>query len=284
MSPSNGAEPWWHGVDLDLLADCMDGALPDAQARTVLDLVASDPAWAAGYAALASAQPAVRGAVASYAAGTEPMPADVADRITRALRDASRPAPVLSLAAARARRGRQMPGWARAAAGVAAACLVTVGAVAALHGVQGGSTKSASTTTDRNAISLPRATRTLPVAPGSSVWVSASGQDYTAATLGSNTHRPTSVTTFGSDSESGGRPLQVPEDLSRLTAVSALQECLAAITATYGGTPTAVDYATYNGQPALIVTISSPNLVVAVADQCGLPGAGAAGIASAIQR
>ena len=68
----------------------------------------------------------------------------------------------------------------------------------------------------------------------------------------------------------------VPQSLTRLTAASDRQACLSQVTAEHAGVPTVVDYARYQGRPAMVVVLSDPGAgeVVVVGPDCGLPGSG----------
>jgi hypothetical protein len=77
--------------DLDHLADYVGGALAGTPAeREVAGLIERDPAWQAAYDALAEASVAVSTDLASLGRTPEPVPADVAERITAALATATR--------------------------------------------------------------------------------------------------------------------------------------------------------------------------------------------------
>ena len=63
-------------------------------------------------------------------------------------------------------------------------------------------------------------------------------------------------------------------DLRRLDDPQALRECLAAIVAAHGGTPSVVDYARFEGRPALVVVLSGSGgrRIVVAGPQCGVAG------------
>ncbi len=101
----NGDE--FPGVDLDLLADFLGGALDDTPDHDrVAALVAAEPAWGAAHATLTAGMAAVTTQLRELGAAAEPMPADVADRIAATLTGAAAfthaPAPDLEPAAASA--------------------------------------------------------------------------------------------------------------------------------------------------------------------------------------
>jgi hypothetical protein len=80
-------------------------------------------------------------------------------------------------------------------------------------------------------------------------------------------------------SQPAGRPTAVPDPLRRLADPDNRAACLKAILARYGGTATLLDYARYQGSPALIVLLDGASKaagrkwVVAVGPDCGSGGA-----------
>lgn len=73
-------------------------------------------------------------------------------------------------------------------------------------------------------------------------------------------------------------PAQVPAGLERLSGQSALAACLAAVAAPHPGSVTAVDFASFRGNPALVLVVESTGpgrTVVVVGPACGAAGAGA---------
>ena len=91
----------------------------------------------------------------------------------------------------------------------------------------------------------------------------ASGTNYTRATV---------------QSLAAGAPQvfvesQVPPQVERLLAPGARADCLRAVTAAHPGTPTVVDFARYEGEPALVVVLADAHLVVVAGPNCGLSGA-----------
>ncbi|GAA5189088.1 hypothetical protein GCM10023322_41220 [Rugosimonospora acidiphila] len=102
----------------------------------------------------------------------------------------------------------------------------------------------------------------------------ATGTDYTHDTLAL------------AGSTASGRPAasrqaesvpNLPTGLARLAEPAALDGCLAAIMAAEGGRPASVEYARYQGQPAVIVVLAGGSArVVAAGPDCGSPGRGAA--------
>jgi hypothetical protein len=194
-------------------------------------------------------------------------------------------ATVSSLDAARARRVRR---W-RTGIGVAAAGVALVGGG---YSVFGSSVfpESASPTSARgmadNAGSAPGAPAAAPpVAMGAPPGVPAvsSGTDYRLDTLGSLAR--TAYAAAGAAAEDAGtlKSTEVPRSvaeaapgpLARLTGADALATCLGAVLALHPGTVTALDYARFSGEPALVIVVRqvAGTLVVAVGDECGLAGA-----------
>jgi hypothetical protein len=111
----------------------------------------------------------------------------------------------------------------------------------------------------------------------------ASGRDYQRATLGS------AGLTSQDEPRSGKAPLAGtadPRPLARLVPGEALAACLRAIAEQNAAgkitTVSAVDYARFEGSPALIVRFAAANgqWVWAAGPDCGLPGAGAAQLAA----
>ncbi|MGW0501684.1 hypothetical protein [Micromonospora sp. NPDC003241] len=86
------------GVDLDLLADYLGGALDGTpQQAEVARLVDQDPDWARAHARLAPAVDEVRDELVDWGAPPIEMPPAVSDRILAALRDADLPTAVPSV-------------------------------------------------------------------------------------------------------------------------------------------------------------------------------------------
>jgi hypothetical protein len=265
--------------ELDRLADYVAGVLDPVDAARVRQLVDTDPTWARAYAGLDAAGSQLDAELAGLA--DPPMPGDVAERLRAVLalqsppRDA-RTDNVVHLSSWRRR-------WTRGTAGVAAvaaAVFVIFFSIAQLS-----TSVSNNTSTSSGAAAQPGA---APVPnkgafDSGSISVTHSGTDYTAGTLpGARAALPTNggpeanpgVPTVAS----GDAPLRQNDagTLDRLAGPVTLGACLMAITQRYGGQPTAVDYARFEGSPALIVQLSGgTRRVVVVGPKCGLPGSGA---------
>jgi hypothetical protein len=277
-------------VDLDLLADYVEGVLdPDEQAR-VISFVQHDPEWASAHDALVAALPSVATALASVT--PEPMPTSVlaatlesfaAERAANALetepdrsatgahkRDDTRPVGGRPPTAGtkRARR-RELRG-----AVLAAFALVLVVSLGLGYLAHNNTQSAKSPATDGKAAAPQFAGG---AASGGKPLIVASGRDYT---------QPTLPYAYGAQNPPAATPpVRTPDSivpgpeitsasLDRLRMPDALDACLAGVTATVGGTPMLVDYARFQGVPALIVTIADPRTVLAVGADCGLPGHG----------
>ncbi|GIF11511.1 hypothetical protein [Actinoplanes teichomyceticus] len=272
-----GAE--FHGVDIDLLADYAGGALDGTpEAERVAALIAADPAWQEAYSVLAPQMAAVGALLGELPAET--MPEDVAARLDAAFAAAGAPDParpatdavpgtVQDLAGRRRTRGNHR--WLRFTAPIG----IAAGAVALL-----GYTLARPQTASEDSGSAPEA---VPAMGG--VMVAATpattlntGTDYSLGTLG--------------QSRKGGpeAPLSAPDDISsarepesalaRLRLPDALLDCLTAIARQNGGgaiSAESVDYARFDGQPALVVQFTAANgqWIWASGTDCGLPGGGA---------
>jgi hypothetical protein len=265
--------------ELDTLADYVEGLLDGtAEGDAVTARIATDPTWADAYQQLAVANPEVTSALQRLA--DPPLPPEVAAKIELAMaierEESVRPSPQ-PVRRLKRRRSVQIGGWAAAAAVVA---LVTVTAVAALHSSQSSSSSSDS------AASAPRAARVSgSVAPES---VRRSGFHYAASGLGPQARKLLEPTTEAAPARSSASPkaapapnstsppaanFQVSSALARLAAPSALGSCLAALNV---ANPLAVDYATFDGAPAVVIVTAGVDAsrltVLAAGPNCGLNG------------
>lgn len=278
-----------HPVDLDTLADYTAGVLDGAEAARVADLINSDVAWARAYDALVRTESAVRDDLNAAAAASGRMPDDIAARIDALLTSLpERGGAVVSLDAARARRRRV----AMAVAGVAAASVAVLGGLSIAYNQLPGSFTAA------DAPALAPEMSTAPIAPrdsdgsggvGSlsgdpSAWplVIASGRDYTAGSVqdlrahagaappaeADKTSRPDMAMGDVPSAAAGGA-------LARLAAPAALEACLAAINAIHPGQAVVVDFARYEGGPALVTLVrqTASSIIVIVGPDCGISDA-----------
>ncbi|HEX6075353.1 MAG TPA: hypothetical protein VFZ32_08840 [Micromonosporaceae bacterium] len=278
------------GVDLDLLADYAGGALEGTpeQARAAA-LVESDPVWADALDSLRAADTLVRADLSRLADTTEPIPTDIAARLAQALENA---APFEDSDTAKTpRKGQDEPARLRHArirrrryriAAVAAVAAGLLGlAVPAgylvLAPYQAAETSRAPdrAEVDSGAEQPDAATEgnrdgqgPAALGRGYPVPVAASGTDYTRVSLSAVHGRQEKAT--------ADAPSRVPEGLSRLVALPALEDCLTAIRSAHPGTVTIVDYARFEGAPALIVAVTEAaggNRVVVAGPGCGRSGA-----------
>jgi anti-sigma factor RsiW len=275
-------------VDLELIADYLDGLLLGAEAEMVARRIATDPRWAYAAGQLRSAQPVVTDVLRSAGAATEPMPDAVLERILAALPEFSdrveqvpaaaaavpeprRQARAIPLADRRRRRTVLWENFAKVAA-----ALVVVGGIGT--GIALGTQHSSNTSAGSNAPAA--ASLGAKSANAAGITTESTGHDYgtdlgvgplpSSAALGSatdgNTVAPRATGGLGS--------IPVPQaaaPLDRL-AKSGLPACIAAVERQFGATPSLADFAYYKGQPAVIFRLSD-NKVVAVGPQCGLTGA-----------
>jgi hypothetical protein len=301
----------FEGIDLDRLADYVSGALdgtPDAAA--VADLVATDPRWTRAHAALVAADALVRADLAELADQPEPMPEDVMARLDAAfaaepaLADAGadRKPPLTVLPGGRSAPVPAAPRrrW-RSVVGIAAAIVVLgVGGITLAPQLREHSNSTASRSDAGSAESQGRVpSATAPKsAPGleygtpGAPSVNASGSNYTDQTLSALGAAAGPPVAAQGDSAKSNRPnaleapsqpavplAAVPETLRPLAQPDARDSCVKAILKEYGGTATLLDYAQYQGSPALVVVIDGVHgvpgrqWVVVVGPKCGTDGA-----------
>lgn len=278
MTADHGNAP-----DLDLLADYAAGVLDGtAEGAAVAERVAGDPAWAALYAALVRADDAVRADLAGLP--PEPIPSDVAARLdgalaaersrveTETLADA---APVVPL---RRRRPGRMVGGA-VAAGVAVLAAGAIGLQVFSSNQSGGNETSAASDAGTASRELSESTRGVPpkAAPGAQPDAAAggvaSGTDYRRETLATQINSLVAAKARLAPN-SADQAAAVPPALSRLAQPAALRECLTALGAT--GQPRTVDYARYDGAPAVVIVLPTASTetvdVAVVGPACGVSG------------
>ncbi|MET8152345.1 hypothetical protein ACIBSW_36495 [Actinoplanes sp. NPDC049668] len=340
-----GAE--FSGVDVDLLADYVGGALDGTPDEAVVAaLIAEDPSWRDAYALLHDGVAAVGTELRALGSAPEPMPADIVARLDAALLEASTArsslpdagtgsadsaqdsghesadgpggAQVIAIGTARDRpagRGTdagdgaapdQRPvavpfdarrRWTRrlrgaAGVGIAAGVLAFAGFGAQQLAVSTDSqtAQSAGSAADRAAdLGAPQSAAEQAVPGVPPVPFTESGRDYRQATLGqagvaqldapfaSDTDKVggarSSGSTTAAKSETAGA-------LSRLQGRAALLACLDAIADQSGLAPITaqtIDFARYDGAPAVIIQFIAPggSWVWAVGPGCGARGVGA---------
>lgn len=286
-------------ADFDLLADFVGGALDGTpQADDVRRRVSTDASWAEAYAALVTAEVAVRDELTAL--GGEPLlaPADVEQRLNAALQAAvvapQPDAPVLDLARAREARRHRRQRWAVGLA-TAAAVLICGGlGVTVVVSERAKDEKSASTADGGNRPAAPQlaSTGTAGASSGgpkassrAGAALVASGQDYGPGTVGQvaqGAPQAPMIAGEGSGAADVGKSSSVsavPGPLRRLLDPVARAACLNAVVGEYGGQVALVDYARFEGKPAVVVIVdgtrlgAGKRLVIVVGPDCGLGGA-----------
>ncbi len=255
-------------VDHDLLADYVGGALegtPD-EAR-IADLISSDAEWQAAADELRGALSLVSADLTVLAATPEPMPADVAARFDALLASPEfAPVPpvaprsgvgertldrsVRSSRPTRAARRR----WVMPTA-VAAGVLALAGIVLPL-GSLGMSAQEAGKMAD-----APAAAPAAGLVPAN-----ASGTDYRRELMSEGVRTFASATdsslpellTTPDDPSTMRKYAKAPSGLERLTgSPEALARCLDAVRAAAPGAVTSVDFARFEGRPALVMMVDT---------------------------
>jgi hypothetical protein len=273
-------------VEWDRLADFAAGLLdgtPDAD--EVGRLVVNDPAWAGAHAQLTEADALVRADLTAMGETAVAVPADVVARLDAALsreEPAVRRTTVVSLDARRRRKR-----WAAVAA--VAAGVVALGAFgipalrSALDGGGVNATYDNSTGGGAAAAPAPAGEGTSagdlagsPLAPDG-VALAASGTNYAADTLPGLVRQRSAKEALGGAGATKDLSAAVPPELSRLTDPGARQVCLNAVTTAYGGRATSVDYARFEGSPALVIVLvdaaGTPRQAVVTGPACGISNA-----------
>jgi len=288
-------------VDIELLADFSEGLLAPAEAEAVRAQVDADPDWAAALSLLRESAPGVTAALAAYAADTSAaMPPDVADRLTAALiaersagdtavseqvtptqaaprrrplrSPATRP-PTSRKSSGRGRRSRS-PWTLGALAAVVVLVVVGLGFVVkfvAAPTEKSSGSASVASAPELDGVGLPGLT------------ITSSGIDYTSLTFSAVTPTkpsplaPSAATAIKSPAGINGPSLNgpkalrnVPPALDRLLDPVTLRACAIKIEGLATGTARSIDFATYHGAPAIIVTLESPTSRVAADPNCDL--------------
>ena len=174
------------GVDIDLLADYVGGALdgtPD-EAR-VATLIAGDPAWRDAYAQLSDGMAGIGESLQSWGAAPEPMPDDVLARLETAFAETGGAAPasgrhlsaVRETGVAPARKRRP---WRFALpAAVAAAALGLVGVGISYLGTSAPQSSDTTSSAGGSGLTAPELQASVPAGAE----ISSSGIDYSARTF-----------------------------------------------------------------------------------------------------
>ncbi len=249
-------------VPAEVLADAAEGLLPAAEQSAVDEHLAH---------CTDCRQVAVdlRDIPTLLAAAPSPrMPDDVAMRIEAALQaepplTASTPREAITTPA-RARRTRRMPVWIGAAA---AAVLGVTGAVLGLRALD--APESSTSSVSGAALEADGAAE----APDATLAAPPDSRDYTADTLDEQVQAllgtddaaadgreaaPGAVPGLGDTSGEPSLASGATEELGSLTTPTGLAACIEALTGRTGVTPLAVDFATYEGQPAAILVLPDP--------------------------
>jgi hypothetical protein len=295
--------------ELDELADWTVGELTAAAAARVADLVRTDARWAAAYAGLVAAEPAVRASLRVTATAIEPMPQDLVQRLTATIgglsstgaattahRGQGRPSTAPHAPSGPgsrrppARRPPGRPGRTSRRQAVLTGATAVLLVLAGLGGVtlareQLGSRSAPGFSADSpdQAEGGPPAPSILPTSaplqgpPTGGSWdgfsgLVASGTDYEFATLARFADEPRtgSPVTFTELRQLNG----AGDGLDRLATVEGFGRCLNAVRAAHPGTVVAADFARYEGNPAVILLIEQgTSTVVAVGPDCGIAGA-----------
>ena len=272
--------------ELEQLADYSVGALAGPEAERIAELVRTDDRWATAHADLVAAEPLVRTALHDVATAPSPMPTEVAARLGAALAGAATFHHKTARRAARAPALRP-PVLARVAAGVLA--LVALGGVAVAAGDLLARTgepmyaaEDAGSQPDGDAGNAPvlapsapppGATEGFGFVAGTAIIVS--GTNYTVENLAELVQQPLLDDARTMSSATAELGADVADPLAKLATADPLSQCLAAVRLVHPGEVTAVDFARFNGAPALVVWIRQGSLstVVAVGPRCGQPTA-----------
>jgi hypothetical protein len=255
-------------ADLDRLADYTAGLLDAREHDRVSALIATDPAWRDAHTALLAVQPRLDAALAGLAA--EPLPVDVAAQLDAALVREGQPADTGTPRKAPSRWRRVVLGTAAAAAVVTA----VFGGIAVLS--NGGALPGVRSNSGGGGAGLA-ASPAEGFAQSGGATVLHSGTDYTPQNLTTALGGSRADTATNPKNAAPGPQAAAGADgaLARLENPQALRDCLGAILAAHGGTAATVDYARFQGRPALIVVVATGNrnLVVVAGPACGINGA-----------
>jgi anti-sigma factor RsiW len=297
------------GVDIDLLADYVGGALSDDDEATVARLIADDPRWQEAYETIAPGMASVQASLREFE--SEPMPADVVARLDAALaspiaeptpidpalvtpvephlepvRSGDRHLTVVPGDSSRPVRRRRKWRW---AAPIAAAAGVLAFAGVGIDYLAGDSTQStadssagAGSAAENAPMIASDSAGGLVTAPGDEQ-ILASGTNYVRATLGTRAGQMAPAPAESGEarkSSSLGNDGVAPSQLQRLRVRAALMACLESIARENNGGPITVetvDYARFQGSPAVVVHFSAGGQSWAWASgpACGTPVAGA---------
>lgn len=267
-------------VDHDLLADYVGGALDGTpEAKRVEALLASSPEWRNAADELNAAMRAVALDLDNLRRSPETMPADLVDRFDDLLASPAmaplRARPVVDplaerkptrSAPTRARRWRR---WAAPVAIMAAAfTFFAIGNLPSLTSKYNGPASAPEAALDSN--------KQVTAAGGEPIPTITSGRQHNRSSLGGARTTSDTSPSANSKAESPGQMLNIEgiPELQRLMNPAALQACLDAVALILPGKVTLVDYAYFEGKPALVISITTPSggwMYVAGAN-CGING------------
>ncbi|MEV4348982.1 hypothetical protein AB0J83_31380 [Actinoplanes sp. NPDC049596] len=238
------------GVDIDLLADYIGGALEGTPDESVVAArIADDPRWHAAYETLGGRMAMVGAELGRLA--PEPMPADLAARLDDAFSAPPRLELVHDAAPVSRRRQRRWVTPIAIAAGVVAFVGFGLDYLAGRTDSNDQGTSSAAGVAEQST-----------AAPQ----ILSTGTDYTRSTLTAEPVQPLTAATTPDEplsaQKNGDRSAATLPELSRLMPPEALQECLDAIQQENAGGPLSVesvDYARFDGAPAVIVRFTAAN-------------------------
>jgi len=275
-------------VDIDQLADYAAGALDRAAAAEVSHLIATRRVWADAYLALVAADAATRADLRSYARShLEPMPADVVARLDDALgHSGAMPARTARgeyprvIQLERSRRRRRFISLASAAA----AAVIVIAGFGVVSGLIGPVTNQGASTAGRgngferadSGAGPPVAAPSAPALGGRPL-VLASGTDYRPETLkdvlmvSAGAPQGVAGTNKPGGTKASERPAEDSDKLQALMGGASLEACLAAVTRSQPGSVAVVDFAQYEGSPAVVVLIrdgGGSGVVVVVGPDC----------------
>jgi hypothetical protein len=249
-------------VDHDLLADFVGGALEGTPTHgRIAHLVATDPSWRRAAEQLTTALHATSLDLDRLRRTPEPMPADVAERISAALAPAPAPTPV--------RRPARQTFFHKLRWAVPIAAVAGAFAFFALKLPVGMPTQSGVPARGTNGIAADSATGAEIPVP-----TITSGQQHDRTNL-RDSGRTNGGEAAPKAAASDGRyyGLTVP-GLQRLTDPHALRLCLDAVAVVLPGKATLVDYAYFEGRPALVISITatSGKWTFVAGPDCGIAG------------
>lgn len=256
-------------VDHDLLADYVGGALDGTpEADRVASLIAESPRWREAADALSAAVEAVSHDLAILRATPEPMPPDIVARFGELLQSPAvapvKARPAVDPLAARqpTRKVRGVRRWRRMAvpAGLLAAFFGFLG-VLNFFSLEGSKFETPAGAPQQDA----GATNSLAFTSAPAVATITSGRHHNRTSVSASrmsslpvappeTLKHESTPTHGSGVGVTGI---IPPELERLTEPTALRQCLEAIANVLPGTPTLIDFAYFEGHPALVISITA---------------------------